>query len=325
MTHHVATLSGGGGSWLAAKIVNREYVRPGDDFNMVFTDVLYEDADAYRFLIEGALNVVGRSVNWLPAAEDFPDYRVDPTTPLAEYKGNPAWREFLHQLRERTLEVVPELVWLVEGRDIWEVCRDERFLVNSGVDPCSKILKRREMDLWCEEVLDKDNTILYFGIGSAESHRYDGVNAKTGKPSGIKHRLAALGFKAEAPLLGRIEGDLSSALYMQQAGFRRPRLYRWASHNNCQGSCGKAGIKHRVKQMEVMPDRFAYDALMERKMSELLGTKATFLVDRRGGKREPMSLIELAHRQGVELENLILADEIGREDSGNGCGCMLDD
>lgn len=111
--------SAGQGSYRTAKIDRA--LHPEVDSGLVFTDVLYEDADAYRFLIEGALDVYGRTATWVPAAEDFPDYRVDESVPIEQYAGNPEWRAFLAQLRDRAAEAVPELVWLVEGRDPWEV------------------------------------------------------------------------------------------------------------------------------------------------------------------------------------------------------------
>lgn len=138
---HISTFSLGGGSWLTARIVEREIVRPGDEHLLVFTDTLYEDADAYRFGIEAALNVFDRRANWIPQAEDFPDYRVAENVPVAEYAGNSEWRSFLAQLRDRAAEAVPELIWLVEGRDPWEIWRDERFLGNSSKDPCAKIAR----------------------------------------------------------------------------------------------------------------------------------------------------------------------------------------
>lgn len=44
-----------------------------------------------------------------------------------------------------------KLVRIADGRDIWQVFRDERFLGNSRVDPCSKILKRELADRWIAE------------------------------------------------------------------------------------------------------------------------------------------------------------------------------
>lgn len=333
MTVHQTGFSGGGGSWLTAKIVQRELVRPGDQHMLVFADVLYEDADTYRFLLQGALNVFGRSYGWVPHAEDFPDYRVPDIAnlPLADYKGHRPWREFLAQLRARASEEIPELTWLVEGRDPWEIYRDERFLGNSAVDPCSKIGKRRMLDRWRTATLDPANSILYFGIGSGEAHRYDGVDRKTGNATGLKSRMAEAGWNAQAPLIGRIEGETTPVLYMLNAGLAPARNYGWAAHDNCGGMCCKAGIRHNVKRLEVAPDRFAYDAMMEAKFTEWLGANATFLRDRRRAadgspQNRPLGLVELASRYGVhDLDALAEADDASRQDSGNGCGCAIDE
>lgn len=94
--------SAGQGSFRAAMIDRRRHA--DTEFGLVFTDTLYEDADAYRFLIEGAAQVIGRNLNWAVTAEDFPDYRAPEGTPMEEYRGNPEWRTFLADLRARTID-----------------------------------------------------------------------------------------------------------------------------------------------------------------------------------------------------------------------------
>ena len=320
MTTHVSTYSLGGGSWLAARIVQRELVRPGDDHLLAFTDTLYEDADAYRFGIQGALHIFGRPYDWVPAAEDFPDYRADPDTPIEDYAGNPAWRDFLRQLRERAAEEVPELVWLVEGRDPWEIFRDERYLGNSRQDPCSKFGKRGVLDSWIKSACSPDDTIVYFGIGSGEAHRYETVDPKTGKPQGIRPRWAAMGWEARAPLIGRVEGDLSASIYIRAAGLAVPRLYEWYAHNNCGGMCCKAGQKHWKARLAAQPDRYAYDSLMEQKFREFLGKDVAFMTDRRNKTKRPLTLAEWADR----IRNQPEASLPEPEDGDDGCGCMTE-
>ena len=41
-----------------------------------------------------------------------------------------------------------EFVRIADGRTPWQVFTDERFLGNTKVDPCSKILKRQLLDKW---------------------------------------------------------------------------------------------------------------------------------------------------------------------------------
>jgi hypothetical protein len=188
---------------------------------LVFTDTLYEDADTYRFGIEGAANIFGRRLNWVPRAEDFPDYRVSEDVPLSQYRGNPEWRAFLAELRDRAAIAIPELVWLVDGRDIWEVFRDERFLLNSQRDPCSKILKRRKMNEWLASSCDPALDVIVYGIGEHERHRFD-----DGEGRGIFHRLAANGWNAEAPLIGKPE--INPTLHMRAKVSSRLASMAWA-------------------------------------------------------------------------------------------------
>jgi hypothetical protein len=316
MTHHVVNLSGGGGSWLTAKIVYREFVRPGDQFTMAFADTLYEDADCYRFLLQGACDVMGVSSAWVPLADTFPDYRAPADTPIETYAGNPEWRSFLHELRAWMPFAVDNLVWLVEGRDPWEIYRDERFLGNSQRDPCSKFAKRQVLDKWRDANFDPTDTIIYFGIGSAESHRYDDK-----KGGGIKGRLAAAGWHAEAPLIGRQEGDLSSSIYMAKAGLVRPRLYQWYAHNNCGGMCCKAGQKHWKARLEFQPERYEYDRLMEKKISDFLaGPARSFLTDRRGDNiKKTLTLGDFRNR--LQAGGYVMPEPQPGDD---GCGCMVD-
>src|ERR1700726_166916 len=109
MTEHVVMFSAGGGSWAAGR---RVVERHGPEkMRLLFLDTLYEDADGYRFLIEGAANILGRRLNWpVPRAAEFPDYRVSLDTPIEDYCGNPAWRAALADLRARAEMALPELV-----------------------------------------------------------------------------------------------------------------------------------------------------------------------------------------------------------------------
>jgi hypothetical protein len=315
----IATISGGEGSWRAAKLWR--WHNPGASMRLVFTDTLYEDADTYRFLIESAADVLGRQLNWkVPAADDFPDYRVPAETPIEEYAGNPDWRAFLAQLREETALALPELAWLVEGRDPWEIFRDERYLGNTRADPCSKIDKRQMLDQWRDAECDRARDVILFGIGEHEKHRFESVDAK-GRVTGIKPRLAAKGWTCAAPLIeypAHPIKDLRSDLY----GIRQQRLYGFGySHGNCGGFCIKAGMEHYRNRRRAQPDRFAYDALMERKISDYLGNgSATILRLRRAGRKtRPLSLIEFGQMLDGQPEMELLSSP-----GDSGCGCMID-
>jgi len=308
-------VSGGAGSWLAAKVDMA--ANPNEEHRFVFTDVLYEDADAYRFLIESTANLLGRRLNWtIPQADDFPDYRVSEETPIEEYRGNQEWRAFLADLRADTALAMPELIWLADGRDPWEVFRDERFLGNSRVDPCSKKLKRESIARWRKANCNQEEDVFLVGIGPHEKHRYD-----DGEGGGIGPRMEAKGWTFEAPLLGTMEGEFGPFGYLADAGIVRPRLYRKGYiHNNCGGFCCKAGHAHWVNRLRVDPDRFAYDRIMEQKMREYLGSDVSMLTSTVAGDKQPLTLAQLESR--VTANPQLTFDY---EPGASGCGCMLED
>lgn len=310
MGERVHLVSGGAGSWLATKVDMEAH--PRADHRFWFADTLYEDADCYRFLLEGVAYLVGRKVE-VPRCGDFPDYRVSGDFDIAEYSGNPAWRKFLANLRSEAASALPELTWLVEGRDPWEVFRDERFLGNSRIDPCSKSLKRIVLDKHRLETADPDKAVFCVGIGPHEAHRYTRLAA----------RMAADGWRYEAPLLGTFEGEVyrggDPLRYLDDAGIARPRLYDAGYvHNNCGGFCIKAGHAHYLNRLRAQPKRFAYDAMMERKLADYIGKPVSMLTDRSGdGTKKLLTLDDFAAR--VVPETLF-----DYQPGDSGCGCMIE-
>jgi hypothetical protein len=296
---------------------------PTSPFLLVFTDTLYEDADTYRFLLDSVADLTGRKVDWIPAAEDFPDYRVSEDVPIVEYRGNPEWRSFLADLRVQASEAFPELVWIVEGRDPWEIYRDERFVGNSRRDPCSKVLKRRAFERWRKLHGNPETDIIIWGIGEHEAHRYDReeTDRKTGETvrRGIKPRMAAAGWQCAAPLIELPPHPIKD-LRVEIYGLKRQRLYGFGyRHGNCGGKCSKAGKAQWQLRHRVQPDRFRYDAVMERKCREYLG-QGTFLTETVDKVKRPLSLEEFRRRleQSPDLEFAMAPGE-------SGCGCMWDE
>lgn len=304
------SVSGGAGSWLAAKVDMAAH--PRENHRFLFADTLYEDADCYRFLIEGIAHLLGRNVsNVLPHASNFPDYRVSGDFDIATYAGNPEWRAFLAQLRAGVAEVIPELTWIVEGRDPWEVFRDRKYLGNSRVDPCSKVLKRDFLALWLEANANKATDVVCVGIGPEEEHRYHV----------LEKRQAAAGWRYEAPLLGTFEGEVGAFGYLANAGIERPRLYsKNYIHNNCGGFCIKAGHAHYQNRFYADPERYEYDAMMERKLAEYIGKPVTMLTDRANDNvKKPLSLNDFADRMLAKPQFVFEYNP-----GSSGCGCAID-
>jgi len=318
--------SSGEGSWRAAKIDRARH--PDAEFYLVFTDTLYEDADNYRFLVEGAADVFGRQLNWSVSPDDFPDYRVSADVPIEEYRGNAEWRACLADLRARAMEAIPELIWLVEGRDPWEIFRDRKFLGNNQVDLCSRIAKREAADAWrignCHRVSELFGAPDHFavGIGFDERHRFD-----DGAGGGIGPRNLLDGWIYHAPLIdAEIAVNLGGTEFLELLmspietfGLRSPRLYGLGyRHSNCGGMCVRAGQAHWANRYRVQPDRFSYDAMMERKLIAYLGGNVSMLSDRRGGDgKKPLTLDAFA-QQLRAMPGATFEYAAGE----SGCGCM---
>src|SRR5690348_12113868 len=118
-TRHVVMFSGGVGSFAAADRVVRQH---GRDVTLLFADTLIEDADLYRFLVEGAAFLTGKAglgeVSGLAA-------KAANTPPSSDMLRR---RTHLDALRREVAQVIPGLVWLADGRTPWDVFRDRRFL-----------------------------------------------------------------------------------------------------------------------------------------------------------------------------------------------------
>ncbi len=205
------------------------------------------------------------------------------------------------------------LIRLTEGRSPWEVYRDVRFLGNSHVDPCSRVLKREPADRWLKENCEPQDTIVYVGIDWTEIHRFD-----DGKGGGLRTRRAAKGWTYEAPLCHSpylSKGDMLDRL--QAAGIQPPRLYSLGfSHNNCGGFCCKAGQGHFARLLAAMPDRYAQHEAQEEEIRTLLGD-VSMMSDRTGdGIKKPLTMksLRLLIEAGHDADQL----EIG------GCGCFTD-
>lgn len=199
---------------------------------------------------------------------------------------------------------------IAEGRDPWQVFRDVRFLGNSRVDPCSRVLKRDFMDAWLRSNCDPAQTVCYVGIDSTERHRADRLIP----------RKKAQGWTFDAPLLWpeyEKLGKFDFALWLKEDGVEAPRLYSMGfPHNNCGGFCVKSGQANFALLLKHFPDRYRHHEREEEKIRAKLGDVA-ILTDRRGGVRRPLPLAEFRERiKGGAPHD---AFDYG------GCGCAIDD
>ena len=85
-------------------------------------------------------------------------------------------------------------------------------------------------------------------------------------------------------------------------GIRRNHLYTLGMpHSNCGGGCIKAGIKHFLHLLKVLPETFARWESEEQKMRDFLERDVSILKDRRGmkpgDKPKPLTLRQVRERQ----------------------------
>jgi len=197
-----------------------------------------------------------------------------------------------------------ELIVLRDGRTPWDVFRDERFLGNSRVDPCSKILKRQMLDRWRDQNLDPAMDTVYLGIDWTEEHRFRRV----------AQRLS--GWRVVAPMC---EPPYVSKHAMLDAlrvlGIAPPRLYAMGfSHNNCGGFCIKAGHAHFANLLRQMPERYAFHEQKEAEIRELLGDVSVLNDRAGGGPRRPLTM--RAFRERLQSGGSYDLFDLG------GCGCF---
>lgn len=267
------------------------------DLFLIFTDTLTEDEDLYRFLIEGAFDIFGvhneellEMSKKVPPLEDNEDLR----------------REYIKDLSILTMKMIPNFVWLIDGRNVWEIFKYKRFIGSSRFDPCSQMLKREISDKYVFKNFKPDECIIYLGIDWTEEHRY------------IKAKDKFYPYICKAPMTE--EPYLSKEdvfQFLEERGIKKPRLYDLGfSHNNCGAFCIKAGLGHFKNLLEKMPDRFAYHEKKEQEFYDFIKRDAAvgFLRKQKDGERYYISM-----KQFREME--LTEDEIS--DVG-GCGCFVD-
>jgi len=201
-----------------------------------------------------------------------------------------------------------EFVYLNEGRNIWEVFKDKRFLGNSRLANCSHLLKQKPAREWLDANCDPLETVVYVGIDWSETHRL---------PAIVRNYLP---YKAEAPLTLPPYLDKNELIaWAKREGITTPRLYDLGfSHNNCGGGCVRAGQGQFKKLLDVMPERFATWEAEEEKMRMFLDKDVAILNEVVAGVKRPLPLVELRRRAESEPKQIDMFD-IG------GCGCFFED
>lgn len=200
----------------------------------------------------------------------------------------------------------------------WQLFRERGIIGNDRRPLCSIILKREPLNSWMAKnfeldrnqtnALSEDATVV-LGFDFTEFNRFE--DFQNAHPT----------WRVSAPMT---EGQLWDKCRMQSEGellgIKTPKLYRMGfPHNNCGGGCVKAGISHFVNLYYRLPAvfwRWAAEESYTQHSNREKGSEHwnfTILKDRRGGKTNPLPLIELAYR--IESGEQFPTDDHG------GCGC----
>lgn len=210
-------------------------------------------------------------------------------------------------LREGSANIGGELVILNEGRDIWEVFKDDKFLGNSRLANCSKFLKQKPCRDWLEANTDPADTIVYVGIDWTESHRLPAITK------------AYLPYTAKAPLCDPpyyTSEQIDAALAAEE--IEPPRMYgKGFPHANCGGGCVRAGQAQFELLLRTNPERFAYWEAKEQEVRDHLDKPVTIL--RRQERNQPVPVTLRRFREEIERQPTMFdPDDFG------GCGCFID-
>lgn len=199
-------------------------------------------------------------------------------------------------------------IYLNAGKDIWQVFKDQRFLGNSRLAPCSKVLKQKPAKEWINNNCDPESSIIYVGIDWSEIHRMPAI-VEGYKP-----------FVAKAPLTEPPYLDKAQLIeWARSEGLKTPRLYDLGfAHNNCGGGCVRAGHGQFKKLYQIMPERYKVWEEKENEMRSYLDKDVSILNKVVNGEKQPFTLTQLRHE--LDQQPMLIDDyDIG------GCNCFIDE
>lgn len=200
------------------------------------------------------------------------------------------------------------LTRLADGRTPWDVFFDNRFLGNSRVDLCSRILKRELLHKWVAENCSPKDTIQCVGLSVAERSRY----------LKFKWRMRAKNWYTMAPAMEDASTKESMMTALESRGVALPELYEEGfAHNNCGGFCVKQGMAGFARLLQKRPEFYDFNEKKEQAFRDFIGKDVAIMTDRSGGKRRPLTL-------KVFREQIQLGQRCNFGNDQGGCGCALD-
>lgn len=201
-----------------------------------------------------------------------------------------------------------EFVRVCDGRTPFQVYKDVKFLGNSRVAHCTKLLKTKQAKEWLKNNYSPDECTLYVGIDWTENHRCKAI-IENWKPYTVEFPMC------NKPYLTK--WDMQNEL--KSIGIKLPHLYELGfSHNNCGGFCCKAGQGHWAKVLEKMPEKFKYYENQEQEIIKLIGKDVSMMKKRKNGETYTYTLKQLREDYETDKSQIDMCD-IG------GCGCFTEE
>jgi hypothetical protein len=193
-----------------------------------------------------------------------------------------------------------------DGRTPFEVFKDVKFMGNTRIDPCSRILKRDLLSKFIKTNWKPSEAEIHLGIDYSEEHRLRRV----------QERMVPYVYRSTLVEEGKIVPKDFSIKY----GIAPPRLYSLGlGHNNCGGFCVKAGLGHYKKLLEGDRDQYLYFENQEKLVYENVPNAKPFLRKNIGNTKHYMTLFE--YREMLEKDKEFLSEDEKMEFGG--CGCAI--
>lgn len=175
-----------------------------------------------------------------------------------------------------------------DGRNPWQVFRDERFIGNSRVPLCNRVLKREVLEKLLKRCFPQKNVTLYLGYDYFETKRMERSKRIWNKKGyGVEFPLKSPPFYNKSELISLIK----------KVRLLIPKLYcNGFSHNNCGGACVQAGIRQWSKLWREFPERYIWHEEQEEITRCFLNKDVSILRDRRNNNTKPLTLKQLRLR-----------------------------
>lgn len=206
-----------------------------------------------------------------------------------------------------------------DGRTPWELFRSEKFIGNTRVDICSRVLKRELLRSWLDEH-HPDGVRVAVGIDWTEIHRCDRIT------EGLRPHVAVY------PLIDAGIDKVQAFEMLAETGIPEPDLYKLGfEHNNCGGFCVKAGQAQFARLLITKPERYAMHEAEEEATRDFFGKDVAILRDRRKAsvaawneEHQPEKLRKAIPMTLREFRERVATGDYDASDIG-GCGCATDD